>query len=210
MGLTEFLIHTFVNVIDKLGYFGIGLLMTMESMVLPVPSEAVMPFAGFLWHDGKMTWWIITIVSTTGSIIGSLISYWIGAVGGRPFVNKIGKYLLLNERHLEKTYQFFLRNGEKTIFISRFIPVVRHLISIPAGFGRMRLSKFIAYTIAGAAIWNTLLAYLGYLLGSNWTLIRKYAEYLDILIVLAIVFGIIYLIVRTKKNRQAPAAPPTV
>lgn len=204
MGLTESLIHVFLTIIDKLGYVGVGLLMTFESMVLPVPSEAVMPFAGFLWHDGKMTWWAIGIASTVGSIIGSLISYWIGAVGGRPFVNKVGKYLLLNEHHLEKTHQFFQRYGEKTIFISRFIPVVRHLISIPAGFGRMNLTKFITYTVTGAALWNMLLAYLGYILGSNWGMIRKYSEVLDVIIIVAIIIGAIYLILRIKKRKQSP------
>ncbi len=201
MGLTDLLINTFTSIIDKLGYPGVWLLMVFESMILPVPSEAVMPFAGFLWFDHKMTFIMIALVSTFGSIVGSLISYWIGASGGRPLVRKFGKYLLLNEHHLDKTHEFFLKYGDKTIFFSRFIPVVRHLISIPAGIGRMGLKKFILYTTVGAAIWNSLLAYLGYLLGSNWEAIRKYTEILDIIIVLAILFLVGYFLYKLRKNR---------
>ncbi|MFH1207612.1 MAG: DedA family protein [Patescibacteria group bacterium] len=173
-------------------------------MILPVPSEAVMPFAGFLWFDHKMSFMMIALVSTFGSIVGSLISYWIGASGGRPLVRKFGKYLLLNEEHLNKTERFFQKYGDKTIFFSRFIPVVRHLISIPAGIGRMGLKKFILYTIIGAAIWNSFLAYLGYLLGSNWGVIRRYSEIIDIIIIIAILAAIWYFIYKLRKNGKIP------
>lgn len=200
MGITEFLIHYFTLFIEKAGYFGVFVLMTLESMVAPVPSEAVMPFAGFLWFDGQMTFFWIIVASTIGSIAGSLISYYIGAYLGKPFVRKFGKYLLLNEHHLEITEGFFSKYGEKTIFISRFIPVVRHFISIPAGVGRMRMSKFIIYTTIGAGLWNAFLAYVGYILGSNWEKIRTYSEILDIIIVIAIVVALIYFVKKRKKQ----------
>jgi len=202
MGLTEFLIHYFTLFIEKTGYLGVGLLMTGESMVLPIPSEAVLPFAGFAWFEGKMTFILIVIVSTVGSIIGSLLSYYIGAYLGRPFISRFGKYLLLNEHHLEATENFFKKYGEKTIFISRFIPVVRHLISLPAGTGRMRMDKFILYTAIGAALWNAFLTYVGFLLGSNWEKIRTYSEILDIIIVIAIVAAIIYFIWKRKHSKR--------
>ncbi len=202
MGLTEFLIHYFTLIISKLGYFGVGLLMTLESMVAPVPSEAVMPFAGFLWFDKKFTFWGLVLASTLGSIIGSLISYYLGAWGGRPLIKKFGKYLFLNEHHLEATERFFSKYGDKAIFISRFIPVVRHLISIPAGIGRMNLLKFSLYTIFGAAIWNSFLTYLGYYLGSNWEIIRKYSEVLDIVII-AFLAGIILYFFFKKRRVKA-------
>ncbi|MFA6272345.1 MAG: DedA family protein [Patescibacteria group bacterium] len=202
MGITEFLIHYFTLFIEKVGYLGVFLLMTLESMVAPVPSEAVMPFAGFLWFEGSMTPIWIVVASTAGSIIGSLISYFIGAYLGKPFVKRFGKYLLLNEHHLETTEKFFRKYGEKTIFISRFVPVVRHFISIPAGVGRMHLSKFIIYTTLGAGIWNTFLAYIGFELGNNWNEIRTYSEVLDIIIVLAIIGAIIYFVKKQIQQKK--------
>ena len=113
MGLTEFIVRYATLVISKTGYIGIGVLMTMESMIMPVPSEAVMPFAGFLWFEHKLSFWGIVLAATTGSIIGSLLSYCIGAYGGRPFVKKYGKYFLLNEHHLDSTEQ--LKRGREEI-----------------------------------------------------------------------------------------------
>src|SRR3990167_7978204 len=113
MGITESIINLATAIIDKAGYLGIGFLMTLESMVIPVPSEAVMPFAGFLWNESRLTFFTIILSSTLGSIIGSLISYYIGAYAGRPFVMKFGKYFLLNEVHLVKTEKFFSRYGDK-------------------------------------------------------------------------------------------------
>jgi membrane protein DedA with SNARE-associated domain len=210
MGITNFLIHYFTLIISKLGYFGVGGLMTMESMVLPVPSETVMPFAGFLWYDGRFTFWAIVFASTIGSIIGSLISYYIGAYGGRPFINKFGKYLLLNQYHLEKTEQFFQRHGEKTIFFSRFIPVVRHLISIPAGVGRMKIGKFLLYTAIGAGLWNAFLAWLGFQLRDKWEVIRQYTEYLDIVIIILIVIAACYFFHKLiQKHKAGFSRPPS-
>ena len=152
--MTALIITFATNLIAKTGYAGIFALMTLESMVAPVPSEAVMPFAGFLLYQKTFTLFGVIVASTAGSLVGSLISYWIGAKGGRVIVLRYGKYLLLNTHHLDATERFFSRYGEWTIFVSRFIPIVRHLISIPAGIGRMKLGKFCAYTIAGAALWN--------------------------------------------------------
>ena len=160
--MLEPLINLFTDIISTGGYAGIAILMALESMVAPVPSEAVMPFAGMLWFSGQMSFWLILIFSTLGSIIGSLISYYMGLYGGRPLITKYGKYLLLNEHDLAITERFFKRFGDKTIFISRFVPVVRHLISIPAGTGKMNLVKFIFYTTLGAGLWNAILTYLGY------------------------------------------------
>lgn len=203
MGLTEFVVNLATTIIDKISYFGIGLLMTLESMVAPVPSEAVMPFAGFLWYEGTLNFWLIVLASTLGSLIGSLISYYIGAYGGRPLVRRFGKYLLLNEHHLEQTERFFSRFGGKAIFISRFIPVVRHLISLPAGVGRMNLLKFSLYTVVGAGIWNAFLTWLGYKLRSNWSEIKKYTEVIDIVIAVAVIAVIVWFIYKQFKRRKA-------
>ncbi|MEK6901851.1 MAG: DedA family protein, partial [Nanoarchaeota archaeon] len=170
----------FIRVIEMLGYPGIVLLMALESMIAPVPSELVMPFAGFLAGQGKLNFMLVIVFSSLGSLLGSLISYYIGKRGGYSLVKKFGKYLLLDETDLQKTQQWFEKRGEKTIFISRFIPVVRHLISIPAGVGRMDLKKFCLYTVLGATLWNGFLAYVGFVLGQRWEMVRQYTEPLSL------------------------------
>lgn len=202
MGLTEFIVHYATLVISKTGYLGIGFLMTLESMIMPVPSEAVMPFAGFLWFEHKLGFWGIVAASTMGSIIGSLISYCMGAYGGRPFVKKCGRYLLLNEHHLDVTHRFFEKHGEITIFVCRFIPVVRHLISIPAGIGRMNIGRFCLYTILGAGLWNSFLTWLGYHLRDNWETIRQYTEVIDVVLVLLILGAITYFVYKQVQCRR--------
>lgn len=200
--MTSYLINIFIKVISAGGYAGIMFLMGLESMIAPVPSEAVMPFAGFLWFSGRMSFWPIVIFSTIGSIIGSLISYYVGFFGGRPLIKKYGRYLLLNEHHLLITENFFNRFGDKTIFISRFIPVVRHLISLPAGVGEMNIYKFTLFTALGAGLWNSLLTYLGYYLGSKWEEIRKYSEIADIIFIILIIVAIIIWFYRLQKNKS--------
>lgn len=184
------------------GYPALSFLMVLESMIFPIPSELVMPFAGFLTVDGSMSMWAVIVVSTLGSLVGSLISYWIGLFGGRRFINRFGKYFLLDQEHLEWTEKFFKKHGSKTIFISRFIPVVRHLISIPAGMGKMGLKKFMFYTIAGAGIWNAFLAYVGVWLEGNWTVIHDYSFYIDVVVIIILAAFIIYYIYRLIKKRK--------
>ena len=139
MGLTEFLVKYIVAFIESTGYISVFILMMLESMVAPVPSEAVMPFAGFLVESGQFTFLGVVFFSTFGSIIGSLISYYIGYYGGRPIVEKFGKYLFLDKHHLDITEKYFQKKGDITILICRFVPIVRHLISIPAGMGKMNV-----------------------------------------------------------------------
>jgi len=199
--MADFLIEHIIKLIETANYGGLVVLMAMESMILPIPSEAVMPFAGFLLFLGKMDLWLIIVFSTLGTIIGSGISYALGYFGGRPLVLKFGKYLLLNNHHLEKTEKFFAERGEKTIFWSRFIPIVRHLISIPAGVGEMKLWKFFLYTTVGGALWNTILTVAGYYLGSSWIEIRKFGEIIDIILIVLILAAIGYLIYKKKHKK---------
>ncbi len=203
MSITEFLIEHFTSWIGSGGYFGVAVLMTLESMVAPVPSEAVMPFAGFLVFEGRFTFTGVIFFSTLGSIIGSLLSYYAGAWGGRPFVKRYGKYLLLDMHHLELTERFFARWGDKAIFVSRFVPVVRHLISIPAGVGRMNIVKFSIYTIIGAGIWNAFLAYVGYYLKDNWLTVRKYGEIADVIVIALMLIAIAFFVYHYMSRRKA-------
>ncbi len=205
MGITEWIANTAVAFIAATSYPGIFLLMVLESMVFPVPSEAVMPFAGFLIVDGQFTFTGVIIASTLGSITGSLISYAIGFYGGRPFINKFGKFLLLDVHDLEITERFFSKSGELTIFIARFIPVIRHLISIPAGLGKMNLWKFILYTMIGAGLWNSFLTYVGFKLKANWQEVMKYSHTIDIVVVVVLGLAFLYYAYKiylnlTKKN----------
>lgn len=202
MGITEFIVEFATDFIHTTGYWGVGVLMVLESMIMPVPSEAVMPFAGFLWFEGSMTFWGILIASTLGSIVGSLISYAIGYYGGRPLVLKFGKFLLLNHEDLDKTEAFFQRRGSIAVFLSRFIPVVRHLISIPAGLGKMPLGRFLLYTTIGAAMWNMFLAWCGYQLGNNWETVEKYAKPIDYVVLIAFVAVVVWYVRHLKRRKS--------
>ncbi len=191
-----------VSVISFLGYPGLVLMMALESMIFPLPSELVMPFAGFLAAQGTMNFWLVVFFSTLGSLIGSLVSYYMGMYGGNRFVRSFGKYVFLDEEDLEKTEKWFSKRGERTVFYSRLIPVVRHFISIPAGMGRMDLKKFCLYTLAGAAIWNTFLAYLGYVLGANWDSVKHYSEYVSIPVAIILVLGGGFVFFRHIKHKM--------
>src|SRR6185503_19081569 len=178
--ITETITKVAVRILDTTGYVGAAGLMTLESMIAPVPSEAVMPFVGFQVADGKWNLWLAIGSTSFGSILGSLLSYWMGYFGGKPLVLKVGRYLLLNQRDLERTEQFFHRkSGILTIFIARFIPVVRHFISIPAGIGRTPMIPFLIVTFVGSTIWNTFLLVCGMKLRDHWPLVQKYSHQVD-------------------------------
>lgn len=185
-----------IATIDTLGYGGLVFLMALESMIVPLPSELVMPFAGFLVADGKMSAVGVVLSSSLGSVIGSLISYYLGKYGGVAAVHRFGKYLLLDEEDLAKTQAWFSRRGSATIFIGRFVPVVRHLISIPAGMGNMRLRIFLIYTLFGATLWNSFLAYLGFILGQRWEEVRHYSEYFSFAVLGILVIGVVWFVWR--------------
>lgn len=191
-----------IHLISTFGYGGVFLLMAAESMILPVPAELVMPFAGFLVAQGNFKMESVFIASALGSLFGSLLSYAMGKMGGHRVILRFGKYLLLDLADLKRTENYFERHGEKTIFIGRFIPVVRHLISIPAGIGSMNLKKFSIYTIFGASIWNMTLAYGGYFLGKNWTAIRHYTEPVSIGVVILLLGGSVGFIYHHVKNKR--------
>jgi membrane protein DedA with SNARE-associated domain len=200
MGITEALCNYNTQFIHSCSYVGIFVLMTLESMIAPVPSELVMPFAGFLIFSGQFDPWAVMVASSLGSICGSLLSYGMGVLG-EPVVLRYGRYLLLNPHHLEWTEKFFARHGGKTIFIARFIPVVRHLISIPAGLARMSLAPFILFTLAGATLWNGFLTYLGVRLKENWRIIQQYTHILDYLVFAAVLAGLAYFVWKFRNSR---------
>lgn len=205
MGITEFLATYITAFIDKTGYPSVFVFMVMESMVFPVPSEAVMPFAGFLIFEGRFSFFGVIAASTLGSIAGSLLSYALGYYGGKPAIDRFGKWLLLDRRDLAITERFFARRGGIAILVSRFIPVIRHLISIPAGMSRMNLPPFSFYTVIGAGLWNTILAVAGFHLRQHWDLVMHYSRIVDI-VVLAILGTLLAIFVYRHAARK-PEAP---
>lgn len=205
--LTEVISEFAIRVLDSTGYAGAAFLMGLESMIFPVPSEAVMPFVGFLVADGKWGLFEAVLATSLGSFLGSYLSYLMGYYGGRPFVLKVGKYLLLDVHDLERTERFFHRQGGTlTLFLCRFIPVVRHLVSIPAGIGKMRFWPFALATTAGATMWNGFLLYCGFKLRENWSMVQTYRHHFDALIVGMLVASIAWYVWYKLKRRRAEAA----
>jgi membrane protein DedA with SNARE-associated domain len=193
--LTELISRTAVQILDSTAYAGAFVLMALESMVAPVPSEAVMPFVGFLVADGTWNLWLALLTTSMGSLVGSLASYWMGYYGGKPLVLKVGKYLLLNPHDLALTERYFHRKqGLYTVFLARFIPVIRHLISIPAGMGRMPLFPFLLVSVSGATLWNGFLLYCGMRLREHWTVVQKYSHQVDIVIIVLGIIGVAWFI----------------
>jgi membrane protein DedA with SNARE-associated domain len=170
------LINWLLTTIGAMGYPGIFLLMAMESSVIPVPSELVMPPAGYLAHEGQMNIWVAILMGTVGSLVGAYANYFVSLWLGRPLVIKYGKYVWITEEKFAKVESFFLRHGEISTFIGRLLPVIRHLISIPAGLAGMNHVRFTLYTLAGAGIWCTILAWIGYFIGKEQALIMRYSH----------------------------------
>ncbi|MBI4683216.1 MAG: DedA family protein [Nitrospirae bacterium] len=195
------LIMWLVNTIGDLGYPGIFLLMAMESSVIPVPSELVMPPAGYLAHQGKMSVWIAIFWGTAGSLVGAYANYFASHYLGRPLLLKYGKYVWITEEKFTKVEKYFLEHGEISTFIGRLLPVVRHLISLPAGIAGMNHFKFSLYTLMGAGIWVTILTYIGYFIGENQELIMKYSHQALIGVVI-VSCVIIYFYIRAHKKKK--------
>jgi len=181
------------------GYLGVMVAMAIESAMIPLPSELILPYAGFLVSDRSQiepltgqpwNFWIVVVVATLGNTIGSLIAYAIGAWGGRPFLERYGRYLLIRTHEIEIADHFFAKYGKATVFFSRLLPVVRTFISFPAGVTRKPLVPLIVYSTAGAFLWSILLVWVGEQLGANWEDIRHALQPLDTLMIVAVVAAV--------------------
>src|SRR5512144_1879452 len=196
------LINWLVETIGALGYPGIFALMAMESSVIPIPSELVMPPAGYLAQQGQMNMLIVILCGTVGSLVGAYANYIAAHYLGRPLVLKYGRYVWITEEKFAKVERFFLSHGEISTFIGRLLPVVRHLISLPAGLAGMNHWKFSIYTLLGAGIWCTVIASIGYVLGENEALIMKYSHQAVIgVIIFSFVLISIYVWRHKRKTR---------
>lgn len=199
-GLIENLSSLAIYLINTLGYWGVFIGMTLESACIPLPSEIIMPFSGYVVWQGttNMTLIGITIVGTLGNLLGSLIAYFVGWKGGRPLLEKYGKYILITHSKLELADRWFERYGYEAVFISRFLPAIRTFISLPAGIAHMDLKKFIIYTFFGSLPWSFALGYLGVVLGPHWEVLRTYFHILDIVVAVGIVGFVAFLIYKYK------------
>jgi membrane protein DedA with SNARE-associated domain len=196
------LIATWImGVISTMGYGGIVLLMAIESACIPLPSEIIMPFAGFLIHEGEMELWLVALAGAAGCVLGSIPAYYVGMYGGRPLAEKYGKYILLSKQDLDLADRLFAKHGEIIIFIARMLPAVRTFIAFPAGVVRMNMSKFIIYTFVGSFIWCWLLAFAGMKLGQNWESLKVYFHEFHYVIAVAGLLFVVWYVRRHFKQQ---------
>ena len=199
--IIDILADVVVGTIDVLGYPGVFFLMLVESCGIPMPSEIIMPFSGFLVAVGKMNFWAVSFVGAFANLAGSLIAYWIGLKGGRALIEKWGKYILISKCDLDLADRWFMRFGNWTVFFGRLLPVVRTYISFPAGIAKMEMKRFSLYTFAGDLPWSILFTWLGVKMGDNWEQIREKLHNFDLAIVVLIIIGIAWYIWRHIKHR---------
>jgi membrane protein DedA with SNARE-associated domain len=198
-GLIEAVFKSITGVIAATGYWGIALGMAIESANIPLPSEVILPFGGYLASTGRLEFYRAVLAGTIGGTVGSILSYYLGLIGGRPFLLKYGRYFGFSIKHLEQATGWFERYGEATVFFTRLMPIVRTFISLPAGIGGMNFKKFVFFTFAGSLPWSLLLTYVGLKLGQNWKAIEPLYHKLDVVVVLGLVFLALYLWLRRKR-----------
>ena len=200
IGILENLSNFAIYLIQSLGYWGVFIGMTLESACIPIPSEIIMTFSGYVVWQGNtnMTLLGITLVGAVANLFGSLIAYYVGLIGGRPVLEKYGKYILITHSNLERADKWFEKYGYEAVFISRMLPGIRTFISLPAGIAHMDIKKFIIYTFIGSLPWTFALGYIGVLLGPHWDLIESYFHILDIVVIIGIIGFIAYVIYKYK------------
>ncbi len=209
--------HWVQGIVRDLGYPGLFVLIFLESTLVPIPSTLVMPFAGFMASQGTFSLPGIILLNSVAALMGSGVSYAVGRMGGKPLILKYGKYLFIRPKDLEKTEAFFAKPGRFPVFIGRFLPVVRHVISIPAGIAKMPLRSFFIQTFLGSTIWGTFLILVGYYLGANWESFAKSFKRVDLIlgsliIVIVVILAVRFLLKRRRERRlaQARELTPTV
>lgn len=197
--LSRFIIAT----ISRLGYAGIVVTMAIESACIPLPSEIIMPFSGYLVLSGQFSLLGVTLAGTIGNVLGSLVAYYAGVYGGRPFVERYGPYVLLRHEDLDRADRWFARYGQWAVLIGRLLPVIRTFISLPAGISRMPVGRFIVYTFIGAFPFCWLLAYIGIVMGEHWGALREYFHQVDVVIGVVLAALLAYFVYAHWPRREA-------
>jgi membrane protein DedA with SNARE-associated domain len=207
--IIEILSGFIVATISALGYSGVVLLMAIESACIPLPSEIIMPFSGYLVSRGELNLWGVGIAGAVGCVLGSLVAYWVGMYGGRPLIEKYGRYILLSGHDLDLADRWFAKYGEAIVFVSRLLPAIRTFIAFPAGVARMNLPKFVIYTFAGSLPWCLALAYAGQKLGEQWNkddTLKTWFHRFDFVIGIVGVLAVAWWIRRHIKHSRSEAA----
>jgi membrane protein DedA with SNARE-associated domain len=207
--IIEIISALIVATISTLGYGGVVLLMAIESACIPLPSEIIMPFSGYLVSRGEMNLWLVGVAGAFGCVVGSMVAYWVGMYGGRPLIEKYGRFILISHHDLDLADRWFAKYGEIIVFVSRLLPAIRTFIAFPAGVARMNVPRFIIYTFAGSLPWCIGLAYVGQKLGEHWdkdprlkTLFHRFDFVIGIVIVLAAAWWIWRHLQHSKKDVQ--------
>ncbi|MDP4126767.1 MAG: DedA family protein [Bacillota bacterium] len=194
--LGQFVVH----IISTFGYAGVFFAMAIESACIPLPSEIILPFTGYMVYAGNFGFWQATIAATLGNLFGGLIAYYVGVWGGRPFLKKYGRYFFIKEHELAWTERLFERHGEVTVFVGRILPIVRTFISLPAGIARMNPLKMATYTVTGAFLWCSFLIFVGQKLGENWDSLKSYFHRADAVVGGIIVFVLIFALWKHRRR----------
>ncbi len=200
MEFIEQILLAITNAIAAMGYWGVGIGMAIESANIPLPSEVILPFGGYLASTGRLEFYRVVMAGTVGGTVGSALSYYLGLWGGRPFLIRYGRYFGFSMKHLEMADRWFERYGEATVFFTRLMPIIRTFISLPAGISGMNFKRFLVYTFLGSLPWSLLLVYIGFKLGQNWKAIEPWFHRLDIVVVLGIA-AVIFYFWRARKKR---------
>ena len=206
--IIEILSAFIVTTISALGYPGLVLLMGIESACIPLPSEIIMPFSGYLVYTGRFSLWAVSVAGAAGCVAGSLAAYWVGMYGGRPFIEKYGRYVLISLHDLDLADRWFARWGEVIVFGSRLLPVIRTFIAFPAGVAKMNLTRFVVYTFLGSLPWCLGLAYIGQKLGEQWDkndLLKTWFHRFDFVIGVIALLAAVWWVRRHIKLNTAPA-----
>ncbi len=208
--IINFLLPYITGLISAIGYPGIALLMAIESACIPLPSEIIMPFAGYVVYQGKMNLFLAATAGAIGCNLGSVVAYWIGAYGGRPLVEKFGRYVLMSHRDLDRVDHYFQKYGDITVLIGRLLPVVRTFIALPAGIARMPQLRFHVYTFIGSWPWCFALAYVGMKAGASWndpnSPLKHILHKADAAILLLLVAGIVWFLWSHLRHRDPEGA----
>lgn len=201
-----------VELINQFGYFGVFLLIAIENVFPPIPSEIILTFSGFMTTQTSMQIWGVVLAATAGSLAGAFVLYWVGRLLNADRLkqlaeSKVGKILRFKVSDIEKAESWFTKHGNKTVFFCRFIPIVRSLISIPAGMARMNIAAFVAFTTAGTLIWNTVLVTLGMLMGNAWGVVAGYVDTYAFIIAIVLIAAALIILVLYIRNRFCAKKP---